>query len=171
MRYFILFLFILFLSCQNEFYYHDCSSDVSDYTIFNYDFIDKKLIKTISGDSIFSADIIISKTRKDTIFLDSTLCYCLAICKKESLAESRFYRSKKGYDLVKKDNITDLGDKKDIKTYDDHSAFMDIIAVVKVDKLDRNWKDNLTSDNMTTPFGWRLPPINGKYIEEKLKLK
>jgi len=171
MKYLKFCLIFLLFSCNNEFYYKDCNSSVSDYTGFKYEFINKKLIKIISKDSVFDADIIITKTSNDTISYDSIFCYCLAICDKKSLGKSRFYWSKRAYDVVKKFDITDFSDRKGINTYEGGQALFEVIAFVTVEKLNKDWKKQLTSDNIKTPKIWYIPPPRGKGLEKKLKLK
>ena len=163
-------------SCGSETEIHQCSNNISEYTNFRYEFLDKQFVKIIAGDSIFKAEILIEKNQKDSmILLDSVLCYCLAICKKESLSESRFYRNRLGFEVAKKYGVKKFKASELIsvfKGYDDNHNFSAYsIASFKIDNIDKNWKEQITSDNLTTLYPRKIHPRFKKKIETKLIVK
>lgn len=106
MKYLILIFVVLLTSCGNKIEIVKCDSNISNYSALNYEILEKEYIEVVDKDSLFYADVLIKKLTKDSmITMDSFGCYCLAICKKESLIDARFYSDKIGYEIAKKYNI------------------------------------------------------------------
>lgn len=182
MRYLAAILLLFAFSCGSETEIHQCSGDISEYTRFQYKFLDKQFVKLIADDSIFKAEVLIERNPKKLINpkdslipLDSVLCYCLAICKKESLSESRFYRNRLGFEVAKKYGVKKFKASELIsvfKGYDDNHNFSAYsIASFKIDNIDKNWKEQITSDNLSTLYPRQIHPRFKKKIETKLIVK
>ena len=172
MKYLLLIFTILIISCDNKMEIRHCDCDISSYAVFNYEILEKKFIEMVNKDSLFHADILIDSDVKDpTITMDSLGCYCLAICKKESLIDARFYIDKIGYEITKKYQINEFS-RSLINLKIDNNLDLEKLydsALLSVHVNDKqSWKNELNSDNFSMLFPRQIAPVEGEYIETKL---
>ena len=176
MKYRLILLFLVFTSCGHKTEIIKCDSDLSHYSAFDYEILEKEFINEVNGDSVFSAEILIKTFTKDSmILMDSVSCFCLAICKKESIAEARFYKNKIGFEIAKKYQINEfsiaiatlyIDNNIDMQNLLKHS-----IASIRIDDIDQNWTQHLNSNNFSV-FGLRqVQPLEGEYVERKLVIE
>lgn len=173
MKYLTIISLLLILSCGIETRIYQCNENICNYTDFQHKFLDKQFIKLIGKDSLFKAEILVEANTKDSmVLLDSVLCYCLAICKKESIVESRFYKKREGFEIIKKYNIEkfDAIEINSIITdFNDSEIFWKSgIASFKIGQLDDNWKKQINSDNISTLTPRLIQPRFTKKINKRL---
>ncbi len=164
---------VLLTSCGNKIEIVKCDSNISNYSAFNYEILEKELIEVVDKDSLFHADILIKKLTKDSmITMDSVGCYCLAICKKESLIDARFYGDKIGYEIAKKYNINEFSATLVNVMIDNNIDLQNIwkYALLSFHENDykQNWINGLNSDNFSMLWPRQIETVESKHIKTKL---
>lgn len=171
----LLIIFLLILtscSVRNKICY--CKTDLSRYHYLSYQLLAKEYIGMISKDSMFNADILIKSSAKknDVIIMDSIYCFCLAVCSKESIVESRFYYKKSAYELAKKYGIesftTRIVQEKISNNQELQDFCRDIVGSIKINNPGNNWRRNLNSDNFKVVGFKQIAPLKGKSVKTKL---
>ncbi|MGQ7869607.1 hypothetical protein [Sunxiuqinia sp. sy24] len=181
MRYLVLLVIVLMTSCgigvkNNSETEHICCANVEKYIGFSYEFAEKQILKVLPKDTIFEADVVlnISKEKFPNYFpLDSVLCYCLAICKQEKISYARFYRDYKGYEIAQEYKIGNFSQDSILSKYYGNIDWITkhMIASFKIEVLDDNWFNKISSDFLATPNPRRILTKSNSENAERLILK